>query len=147
MNARVHNFIPIYNGFEKDYRRRGVLSNGQFIEIFFREMNDNPLSKKLIYNAELIISDKNKSANWGELDGTSSGSSGIEGLLWAKKALLEFEKFLESSIKDRPRQKQKSIVIYGSNSKRRRVYNRYLKRLGYIPTRLDGSLCMRKVIK
>ncbi|UVX98790.1 MAG: hypothetical protein [Bacteriophage sp.] len=55
----------------------------------------------------------------------TTGNCGLEGLIWAKNGLLEFEKFIK---KDYLKQR---IVISWTDNKRKKVYIHYLKRYGY----------------
>ena len=55
----------------------------------------------------------------------STGKCGVEGLIWAKNGLLEFEKFIKKEdLKQR-------IVVRWTDSKRKRVYKHYLEKEGY----------------
>ena len=55
----------------------------------------------------------------------STGKCGVEGLIWAKNGLLEFENFIKKEdLKQR-------IVVRWTDSKRKRVYKHYLEKEGY----------------
>ena len=55
----------------------------------------------------------------------STGKCGVEGLIWAKNGLLEFEKFIKKEdLKQR-------IVVRWTDSKRKRVYKHYLEKEAY----------------
>ena len=60
-------------------------------------------------------------------DCTSSGKIGVLGLYAAKNILLEFENFIKSKFS----YTSNYILIYGADSKRKRIYNEALKRFGY----------------
>ena len=60
-------------------------------------------------------------------DCTSSGKIGVLGLYATKNILLEFEDFIKSKFS----YTSNYILIYGADSKRKRIYNEALKRFGY----------------
>ena len=106
------------------------LSNGQTIKIVFDERET---TKKFYYNIYLVIMDKKKS----EFNTTlkQTGRCGLEGLLWAKDKIIEFEEF----ILEKNRCKPIVIYCYWDDNRRRDVYYRGLKNLGYGYSRLDNN--------
>ena len=103
-------------------------SNGQTGVLFFgREI----MSKAWEWNMRFTINSKKKRI-WEWLEGkrsmdTMTGECGLEGLMSAKNGLIAFEEFLKE---ENPYQKQR-IVVAWSDSRRKRVYTRYLTKLGY----------------
>ena len=75
-------------------------------------------------------------------DCTSSGKIGVLGLYTAKNILLEFEDFL----KDKFSCNFNYILIYGADSKRKRIYNEALKKFGYeIKTIYNYPVLIKKI--
>lgn len=114
-----------------------ILPSGQTIRVEFEESWSN---SKYHYNVYLVISNKRKQANQTTL--ITTGKDGLKGLLWAKKKIIEFEEFIKEEIKDIP------IIIYcyWDCNRRRDVYKRGLKNLGYRYSNLFGYKTLSKTI-
>ena len=71
----------------------------------------------------------------------STGKCGVEGLIWAKNGLLEFENFIKKEgLKQR-------IIVRWTDSKRKRVYKHYLEKEGYKLTIYYGKEFLIKIYK
>lgn len=107
-----------------DYWESTVLPSGQTVKIEFQE---DETKKKLYYSIYLVTMDKRKSEAFTVLHTT--GKDGLQGLLWAKEKIIEFEKF----ILDEPRWHDRPIIMYCSwdDNRRRDIYHRGLKSIGY----------------
>jgi len=68
-----------------------------------------------------------------------TGRCGLEGLLWGKRQITEFEK--TDYCKDGD-----YIVIYWTDNRRRDVYEDGLKKLGFVMGYRDGKKCLCKKI-
>ena len=116
------------------YRKRDKLSNGQFCQIEFSE-EYMPIDSRINYYVGFAIANKKKELNkW--FDGKDSsinckttGKCGLEGLLWAKECIKEFEEYIweiyggyEGGI---------YIIVTGEDKRRYRVYERGLRDLGF----------------
>ena len=114
-----------------------ILNSGQMIKIEFQEDRSND---KYYYNIYLVISNKRKSTKNTYLK--STGKDGLKGLFWAKKKIIEFESFIKEKNKDVP------IVIIArwDDNRRRNVYERGLKNLGYKYNMIFGSKALSKTI-
>lgn len=121
-----------------NYYDTALLPSGQTIRIEFEEDWSH---KKYYYNIFLLITNKKKHSDYPF--NKSMGKDGIEGLLWAKRKIVEFEKFIVKEHKHTP------IVIYAGwgNSKRRDVYERGLRNIGYKFNKVFGYKALCKKIK
>ena len=107
---------------------RKKLKNGQTAWIFFALYGDEYTD---IYNVMFAIGNKKKHIrNWMlRLDmnqysvvDKETGNCGLEGLLWARKKILEFEEYMDGEYR---------IVVYGSDKRRERLYRTALSKYGY----------------
>lgn len=73
---------------------------------------------------------------------TENVGSGLEPLLWAKQCLIEFEKEIAPLM----REKEIFILVYGEDSRRRKIYKWALSKIGYSETKSFGKICMVKKI-
>lgn len=73
---------------------------------------------------------------------TENVGSGLEPLLWAKQCLIEFEK----EIVPLRREKEIYILVYGEDSRRRKIYKWALSKIGYSEMKCFGKICMVKKI-
>lgn len=120
--------------------KRGQLSNGQIIQIEFEE---TIYKKKITYNVVLTINNKKKQI-FQTSEHVTTGRCGLEGLLWAKKAILDFEKYILEEIKN---DKIKIyIMVMWTDNRRRNTYIRGLKNDGYTISKIDGYKCLLKQI-
>ena len=116
----------IKNGVMYGYYTKTKFSNGQTGILFF----EKDICYKIIeWNVIFGINNKRKHIMaWIEgkesMDATT-GKCGLEGLIWARNGLLAFEDFIGGS-----KFKQR-IVVSWTDSKTKRVYERYLKKIGY----------------
>lgn len=110
------------------YSDKIKLKNGQTAWIFFSLYGTDFMDE---YAVAFAIGNKRKHIkNWLLSDGCSAvdisnvqtGRAGLEGLIWAKNKILEFENFMGGRYK---------ICIYGSDKKRERLYRRGLAKYGY----------------
>lgn len=126
------------------YFKTEKLSNGQTIAIYlFRyecKSNDE-------YSVFVAIANKKKHIKQlidGQRDILSDkevGRCGLEGLLWAKRQLLDFEDSEFCRNDD-------VIIIHWTDNRRRNVYEYGLKKYGYIIGNRYGSKCLsKKIIK
>jgi len=111
------------------YIEKTVLSNGQIACIVFQE---NKYKNFTDYYVMFAIANKKKDIkNWlsskhNNIDNKQTGRCGIEGLIWAKNKVIEFEKH----IKDR-HYTNRNIVISWADKKRKDVYVKAMMKLGY----------------
>lgn len=132
------------------YYARGLLSNGQVISIFFIQ---NYTSQGIEFSVLLVIANKKRHIReWllgikDVLSDRSTGKCGLEGLLWGKKKLKMFEEYLKDNRGRYGKGRKISIVIYPTDSRRRRVYAFGLKNMGYkIVNRPDGQCLYKQVV-
>jgi len=116
-----------------------ILSNNRKIRIefnaYYEEFKFNPI---YYYNVCLAIRHKRKTNVFGK----QTGKCGLEGLLWAKNKIVEFESF----IKDEYPNIKIKIHVHWSDSKRRKVYERSLSKMGYVYERVEGQKRLVKTI-
>lgn len=101
------------------------LSNGQSAVICFDKNYRHEIGSGYDYAVAFAIANKKKvlrqwlnSDGYGDLDMTTTGKCGVEGLLWAFKMVREFiDKHMYES--DR-------IIVYGSDARRQKVYKHFL---------------------
>ena len=116
----------IYNDIFYGFYKIDKLSNRQSIGIFFTEYSTG---KRSYYNVAMAIANKRKYIlDWildnYSFENKSTGKCGLEGLVWAKKRLIEFEKSEHVRIGD-------VIEISWSDNRRRDAYEHALKKIGY----------------
>lgn len=128
------------------YFKRTKLSNGQLAEIVFEETYHR--DRFADYNVVFVIGSKRKNLNCSKFDHMTTGKVGIEGLLWAKKQILEFEEYiLDRFPKERYPNEKVYISVGWSNNRRRNVYERGLKHLGFkYEVNMYGQKKLRKRI-
>lgn len=118
------------------------LKNNQTIGIYFWK---HELSKSNEYSIYLAIANKKKHLRQlilGEKDiltDHETGKCGLEGLLWAKKQIVEFEKSIYCKNGD-------YISVYWTDNRRRDVYEYGLRKLGFMVGYRDGKKCLSKKI-
>lgn len=124
------------------YYKTHKLKNNQTIGIYFWA---NELSKSVEYAILLAIANKKKHLRQlilGEKDiltDHETGKCGLEGLLWGKNQIIEFEE--SEYCKDGD-----TIVIYWTDKRRRDVYEYGLKKLGFVIGYRDGKKCLYKKV-
>lgn len=130
------------------YFTKGTLSNGQAITIFFMEERT---SRGIEYNVALLIANKKKHIReWimgtrDVLSDKSTGKCGLEGLMWAKRRLAEFEVYIHDRFPDRTK-RSITMVIYPSDTRRKRAYVHGLKKSGYELGYRSSVQCVYKKI-
>lgn len=132
------------------YHIKKKLSNGQTATILFFK---NDRIKFVEYSVTLLIANKKKDIRQlllGERDVLTdkiTGRGGIEGLLWARKMLSKFENMISQQLIS-SKISVVWIIIYASDSKRKKAYIRGLKNLGYIFGIRDCVECIyKKIVK
>lgn len=124
------------------YSSTTKLSNNQTATMIFYRHKFTRGS--MFYVAFAIANKRKQIKQW--LDGSSNlynqstGKCGLEGLLWAKSQLLEFEEFI------RDRKEKCSIVICWTDNRRRDIYRHYLTRIGYKMEFRYGGKCLVKAV-
>jgi hypothetical protein len=101
------------------YKKEHILSNGQFCEIVFEKIENNKLQS--IYEISFCISNNR---NYKYVN-TQTGKCGLEGLLWAKKQIIKFEKYIIN------KENGKHIILFcgWKDEKRKNTYYRGLKNI------------------
>ena len=114
------------------------LPSGQTIRIEFQESNS---WHKYHYNIYLVTSHKRKQSDNVTLKAT--GKDGLEGLMWARDKIIEFEEFVKDIHRGIP------VIIYccWDCNRRRNVYERGLRDLGYRFNNLFGYKVLSKTIR
>jgi hypothetical protein len=120
-----------------DYSDRCVLPSGQTIKITFEE---NWSNSKYYYNIYLVTMNKRKSEHNTRLK--IMGCDGINGLLWAKRKVMEFEEFIKEKREGVP------AVVYCTwdDNRRRNAYAFGLRKIGYQFGRVFGRKALCKTI-
>lgn len=117
----------VYEKCSYGYFKKHKLSNNQTISIFFIK---EELKRGTDYFVVLAIANKKRDIKqWilGQRDVLSdkeTGKCGVEGLLWAKKQIIDFEGFIKY-------QKNVTICVSWLDNRRRNVYEYGLKKIGY----------------
>jgi hypothetical protein len=118
------------------------LSNNQTIGIYFWR---NEFSDNKEYQVFLAIVNKKKHIRQflsGEKDiltNKETGKCGLEGLLWGKKQLIEFENSLYCNNGD-------IICVYWTDNRRRDIYKHRLSKLGYVIGYRELKKCLYKKV-
>lgn len=117
------------------------LSNGQTIGIFFYR---NDYNKRYMYYIYLVIANKKKyiwQSVMGQRDVVSfkeTGRCGLEGLLWAKQQIIDFESSDHMHLGD-------MICVSWLDNRRRNAYIYGLTKIGYKVGHIDNKKCLYKV--
>ena len=111
----------------------------QTAEITFQFFPDE-YYKNTLWNVVLVVYNKRKHAQRNLSEVRCTGHHGIEFLLFAKEAIQEFEK---SIVETYPTEKHVIYVGWADN-RRRNVYERGLKPIGYNYEMIDGVKCLAK---
>lgn len=141
----MNNFEKIKFDDDKEtygYYKNHKLSNGQTIGIYFFEwiLNNNNEYKVLLLIANKKRHIKQFIHNQRDiLTNKETGKCGLEGLLWAKTQLLQFEN--SKCCKDGD-----IITIFWTNNRRRDIYVHELTKFGYILGYRDSQKCLYKKI-
>lgn len=117
-----------------DYYARRKLKSGKTAMIGFSRETRSGGSVE--YHVSFGIVGKRKSLGVSDyFDDRITGDGTLEGLVFAKTALMAFEECVTRDC---------VVVVSGSDSRRQRVYGRYLTRLGYTKERRDSQIVMTK---
>lgn len=117
---------------------------GQTVEVSFQ--SDQPVGSSIIHwNISLVIYNKRKDIK--ELYHTAAitGKIGVKGLLFAKRAVQDFETYLKTS----PYHNQKKHYLFATwlDNRRRDVYEYGLSKLGFEYSRYKGKKCLEKIVR
>lgn len=116
--------------------------SGQTAEIgYYVDCEDKDWSK-LILSVTFVIYHKRKK-KFLEDPSETTGKDGLAPAIWAYKAL-EFE---QEALLNEWTVSQVRTLVFWSDSRRRKVYEKFLGRYGYYITRDSGSLCLEKLQK
>lgn len=104
------------------YYNESILPSNQTIRIEFRETYHN---QKYYYDVylEIVHKKKAKADNFNKI----TGKDGVISLLWGKQKIKEFEELIKSQTDG----KESIIIIVWDDNRRRNVYERGLKNIGY----------------
>ena len=108
--------------------------------LFYAEETKN----KLYYSIALKVGKRKKNVTLKQ-----TGRNGLSCLIWARNALLEFEKYIieNKHIFYRLGKKEVYIFIYGDNNVREKVYAHGLKKYGYYYKHFkQGVFLVKKII-
>lgn len=112
---------------------REKLDNGQIVHLEFSKYTT---LKRTFYFVCLFINKRKK----GYIENEQTGKCGLSGLIIAKNLLINFINKLKDT---KLREEKISIIIGYTNSRRRDVYERYLKELNFIDSKWDRHPCLR----
>ncbi|MCC0642226.1 MULTISPECIES: hypothetical protein [unclassified Clostridioides] len=108
------------------YYKKQRLSNNQTVFLFLIK---EKLNKYIEWNVALAIAYKRKDVKaWIRGEKTldyCTGECGLEGLIWAKNTLKEFEYFIK---REKVRQR---IIVSWTDNKKKKVYVKYLGKMKY----------------
>lgn len=121
-----------------DWYTRKKLTNGKTAMVAMWRFDDISSAMPYFYVALAIVKKRKHTYSSDVFDNRITGDGGLEGLVFAKQAILDFEERFSSP--------QFAIAVAGSDGRRQRAYERYLTRLGYRKERVDGQLVMVKRI-
>lgn len=117
------------------------LKNGQTAKISFQETIY--VNKFTEYNVCFVISTKKKHMEKVLDNPTITGKAGMEGLIWAKNKILEFEEFIVTKYP-----KERIIVkVHWADNRRRDVYTKALSKYGYRTEHRFGFKSLYKELK
>ena len=122
----------------ENWYTRKKLTNGKTALVAMQRDDTVNSAMPYFYVALAIVKKRKHTYSSDVFDNRITGDGGLEGLVFAKQALLDFE--------ERFTLRQFAIAVGGSDGRRQRVYERYLTRLGYRKERVDGELVMVKRI-
>ena len=113
--------------------------DGQTVKLYF-ESSFNRTYSQCYWNVVLSIYNKRTQEDKNHSECKTTGKS-LKGLLFAKKAITEFESFIQNEIPCKH-----TICIQWTNGRRRDVYTRSLVRMGYKIGQLTIDKCGKKYI-
>ena len=73
-----------------------------------------------------------------------TGKGDLEGLLWAKNQMIEFEQFICGK---HGYGRETTICVNWTDNRRRNVYEHYLTRIGYVMGFRNGNKCLFKKVR
>jgi hypothetical protein len=138
----------VIDGINQGYYNSHKLSNNQTINIYFLRFENYKSNE---YSVVLAISNKRKHIKqWlleerDALTNKETGNCGLEGLIWAKRQIKYFERFLYKRI-GYYENNGVTISVYWSDSKRRIVYEYALGKLGFKLGMRYQKTCLYKQI-
>jgi len=113
-----------YDNYNMSYNTSSILSDNNKIAItFYKEYNEVKKNSIIFYQIYLRIKHKRKN----NVTLKQTGKCGLEGLIWAKNKIIEFEEYIKTIDKD----KRKIILVGWDDNRRRNVYHKGLKNIGY----------------
>jgi hypothetical protein len=108
------------------YSAKKLLSNNQLAVIGFLEEQKD---KEILYNVSFYISNKRKNIID---DSKCTGNCGLEGLIWAKNKILQFENnVIKNEFRIDYRFRKIKIIIGWADNRRKRVYMWAMVKHGY----------------
>lgn len=79
-------------------------------------------------------------------DNHITGKDGVLGLLWAKTKLIEFEEWIDQDTLEFDKTKKYILYCHWTDSRRKKVYERTLSKLGFTYRTVFGKKALSKVI-
>lgn len=137
---------------EDAYCSTHKLSNGQICEIRFYYWEYKNFDE--FYIGFAVANKKKQLAKFFSddsdarcIDLKSTGTCGLEALLWARQQIVEFEQLVADWYKEDGNTRPIRITVQADDNRRFRVYRRGLQKLGYTETMTDCGRAMVKIIK
>ena len=122
-----------------DYYCTKTLDSGQMIRVDFFQYEYNTIC---YYFFALAIANKRK--NLKNVTGLITGKDGLKGLIFTKEKIIEFEEFIKEEAIYIGIKTPIKIVIQWDDNRRRNVYERGLKGLGYKYDKTIFGKCLSK---
>lgn len=135
-----------FDGFSYGYFKTCKLKNNQTATIFFIRKE---LKRGTEYHVVFAISNKKKYIKqWilGERDtltNKETGKCGLDGLIWAKEQIIEFEDYINI---ETYKPKDITICVTWTDNRRRNIYVRVLGKLGYKINYRNSCKCLAKKV-
>lgn len=119
-----------------DYKIEKIFPSKQTVKLVLQK---DEFENAIYFNIYLTMAHKRKN-----IDNTYlqlNGKDGIHTLIWAKKKLIEFEDMIKDEF-------GKKVIIYccWDDNRRRNVYERGLKNIGYTMGNIGFGKCLYKII-
>lgn len=133
------------------YRSTHILSNGQICEIRFfyweyKNFDEFSIGFAVANKKKQLSKFFSEDSDARCIDLQSTGTCGIEALLWARQQIEEFEELIAIWYEEDGNTRPIRITVHADDNRRFRVYRRGLQKLGYTETMTDCGRAMVKMI-
>lgn len=132
-----------HNAKEDIYYIKEKLSNGMTLEMGFQETDYDYVNELIYYNVYLSVYHKRKQKELNEAEMKITGVNPFETYAVALKAYQTLENYVK---KEEPYD-DICIIAWGTDGRRRKIYEKILKRYGFFSERVENIMALTKRIE